>query len=82
LRGLTLAAFAALGTMTCVASAGAATAITECMTLSTFGGAYVLANDLASCGGTCLEVDNDRITIDLAGHTIAGPLDERNQGFA
>jgi hypothetical protein len=81
LRGLTLAAFAALGTMTCVASAGAATAITECMTLSTFGGAYVLANDLASCGGTCLEVANDRITIDLAGHTIAGPLDERNQGL-
>jgi hypothetical protein len=72
LRGLTLAAFAALGTMTCVASAGAATAITECMTLSTFGGAYVLANDLASCGGTCLVVANDRITIDLAGHTIAG----------
>ena len=81
LRGLTLAAFAALGTMTCVASAGAATAITECMTLSTFSGAYVLANDLASCGGTCLEVANDRITIDLAGHTIAGPLDERNQGL-
>ena len=79
LRGLTLAAFAALGTMTCVASAGAATAITECMTLSTFGGAYVLANDLASCGGTCLEVANDRITIDLAGYTIAGPLDEDNR---
>jgi len=72
LRGLALAAFAALGTLTCVASAGAAEAITSCpTTLNTFGGTYVLADDLESCG-TCLVVANDRITIDLAGHTISG----------
>jgi hypothetical protein len=86
LRGLTLAAFAALGTMTCVASAGAATEITSCTTLSTFGEPYVLTADLTpDCGtcldltenptpdcGTCLVVANDRITIDLADHTISG----------
>ena len=86
LRGLTLAAFAALGTMTCAASAGAATLITSCATLDTFGATYVLTADLtpdcATClgltgnptpdCGTCLVVANDRITIDLAGHTISG----------
>jgi hypothetical protein len=71
LRGLTLAAFAALGTLTCVASAGAATLIDSCRTLDTVGGSYVLADNLDSCD-TCLVVANDRITIDLAGHTITG----------
>ena len=80
LRGLTLAAFAALGTMTCVASAGAATPIDSCRTLSTFGGSYVLASDLESCG-TCLVVANDRITIDLAGHTIAGSCALRHREY-
>jgi parallel beta-helix repeat protein len=74
LRGLTLAAFAALGTLTCVASAGAAEAIKSCGTLSTFGRIYVLAADLTSCGD-CLVVTRDRITIDLAGYTISGSCD-------
>jgi hypothetical protein len=69
LRGLTLAAFAALGTMTCAASAGAATRINVCTDLSTFGETYVLAADLTSCGD-CLVVTRNRITIDLAGYTI------------
>jgi hypothetical protein len=80
LRGLTLAAFAVLSTMTFVVSAGAVTAITSCPTaLSTFGETYVLTSDpktnpdriLTSCD-TCLTVANDRVTIDLAGHTIIG----------
>lgn len=80
LRGLTLAAFAALGTMTCVASAGAVTAITSCpTTLRTFGETYVLTGPLTtltSCD-TCLVVADDRITIDLAGHTISGSCKAR-----
>ena len=40
------------------------------MDLNTFGETYVLTADLTSCG-TCLVVANDRITIDLAGHTIS-----------
>jgi hypothetical protein len=65
-----LAAFAALGTMTCVASAGAAELIDSCGTLSTPGKVYALAQDLTSCG-TCLVVSADRITIDLKDHTIS-----------
>ena len=73
MRGLTLGAFAALGTMTCVATAGAATRIDSCQTLNTIGETYVLTGNpvLTSCG-TCLVVANDRITIDLAGRTIDG----------
>ena len=71
LRGLTLAAFAALGTMTCVASAGAVP-LSACGTLSTPGGTYLLTKDLTSGCETCLTVVNDRITIDLGGHTISG----------
>jgi len=71
LRGLTLAAFAALGTMICVASAGAITRINSCGPLSTVGETYILTADLESCGD-CLVVANNRITIDLAGRTIAG----------
>jgi parallel beta-helix repeat protein len=74
LRALTLAAFAMLGTLTCVASAGAAEAIKSCGTLGTFGRIYVLAADLTSCGD-CLVVTRDRITIDLAGYTISGACD-------
>jgi hypothetical protein len=70
LRALTLAAFAALGTMTFVASAGAATQIDVCRDLSSLGETYVLTRALTSCG-TCLVVANDRITIDLAGRTIS-----------
>ena len=54
-RGLTLAAFAALGAMTCVASAGADELINSCTTLSTSGATYALASDLTTCG-TCLVV--------------------------
>jgi hypothetical protein len=71
LRGLTLAALAALGTMTCVASAGAVTRIDSCGPLSAVGETYVLTKDLSACGD-CLLVAGDRITIDLAGHAILG----------
>jgi hypothetical protein len=71
LRGLKLAAFGVLGTMTCVASAGAATRIDSCRTLSTVGETYVLNNDLSTCD-SCLVVNADRITIDLAGKAITG----------
>jgi hypothetical protein len=73
-RGLTLAAFAALGTLPLAASAGAATLINSCGTLSTIGETYVLTTrdlTLTSCG-TCFVVAKDRITIDLAGRTIDG----------
>jgi hypothetical protein len=64
-----------------VASAGAATKITSCSTpINTFGETYVLAGDLTtltSCD-TCLVVTNDRITIDLAGHTISGSCKARD----
>ena len=73
LRGLALAAFAVLGTMACVASVGAATKIDVCGQLNTPGATYILANDLSSCG-SCLVVNGDRITIDLAGYTISGIL--------
>jgi hypothetical protein len=74
LRGLALAAFAVLGTMTWVGSAGAVTRTESCGELSTFGETYILTSDLtlASCE-TCFVVANDRITIDLGGHTISGP---------
>jgi hypothetical protein len=74
LRGLTLAAFTVLGTMTCVANAGAATRIDSCRTLSTFGETYVLTRDLTNrtCDTSCLVVANNHITINLAGHTISG----------
>jgi hypothetical protein len=77
-RGLTLAALAALGTMTCVASPAAATAIDSCKTLDTFGATYVLTNDLTICG-TCLVVAADRITIDLAGHAISWSCGDAKQ---
>lgn len=74
LRGLPLAAVAAmLGAMTCVSGAGAATRIDSCRTLSTAGETYVLNNDLSGCD-SCLVVNADRITIDLAGHAISGIL--------
>jgi hypothetical protein len=73
LRGLTLAAFAALGTMICVASAGAAP-LSTCGTLKTLGATYSLTMDLVSCD-TCLVVAGDRITIDLANHMISRPPD-------
>lgn len=71
LRGLTLAAFAGLGTMTCVASAGAATKIVACGPLNTPGATYVLDHDLSSCD-SCLVVNANRITIDLATYAITG----------
>ena len=73
LRGLTLAAFAALGTMICVTSAGAAP-LSTCATLKTLGATYSLTMDLVSCE-TCLVVAGDRITIDLANHMISRPPD-------
>jgi hypothetical protein len=71
LRGLTLAAFAVLGTMACVASVGAATKIEACGPLNTPGATYVLTHDLSTCD-SCLVVNADRITIDLATYAITG----------
>ena len=73
LRGLTLAAFAALGTMICVASAGAAS-LSTCGTLKSPGATYVLTQDLTGCV-TCLVVAADRITIDLATNVISPPFE-------
>jgi hypothetical protein len=55
-------------------SAFAATPVTGCGALSS-PGSYVLANDiinpaLPSGGGVCIIVNVDRVTLDLAGHTI------------
>jgi Periplasmic copper-binding protein (NosD) len=62
-------AFAAAGS-----SAFAATPITRCSLLSS-PGSYVLANDIINPampanGGICIQATVDRVTLDLAGHTI------------
>src|SRR5580765_3253386 len=62
-RRLTLVAFAALGTLICVASTGAATLVDSCRILSTFGATYVLTANLTptSCDTSCLVVTANRI---------------------
>ena len=70
ITGVTVATVAALAWVS-VASAAGALNITSCQTLSTPNTVYKLTADLTSCGN-CLVVANDRITIDLQGHSITG----------
>jgi len=69
-RGLGLAACTALVTMVWVSAAAAQVSlITACGKLDVFGKPYKVANDLHACGD-CLVVANNRISIDLQGHSI------------
>jgi parallel beta-helix repeat protein len=67
---VTFALVAAL-TWASVAGAAGAVNIASCQTLSTPNTVYNLTADLTSCGD-CLVVANNRITIDLQGHSITG----------
>jgi len=70
-RGLGLAAGMALVAMVWVSTAAAQVSfITACGKLDVFGKPYKVANDLHACGGDCLVVANNRISIDLQGHSI------------
>jgi hypothetical protein len=71
-RRLTTMTLALAATLTWVPAAHAAGAVNidSCQTLSTANTVYKLTADLTSCG-TCLVVANDRITIDLQGHSIS-----------
>ena len=60
--------------------AAAVTNIDACQTLDKFGETYRVTQDLSSCDETCLIVANDRITIDLQGHQIAGGCPGDNFG--
>ena len=70
LRDLACAMVAALLTMVWVGGAAAAVSIAACGILDTFGQTYNATADLQACGGDCLVVANDRITINLQGHSI------------
>src|SRR5262245_10448344 len=61
---------AALITMAWVGSAAAIVPVSVCGTLSDFGQTYNLTGDLHACGGDCLVVASNSITIDLKGHSI------------
>jgi hypothetical protein len=63
--------FIALLTWASVASAAGAVNIASCQTLSTPNTVYKLTTNLRRCGD-CLVVANNRITIDLQGHSITG----------
>ena len=69
-RRLACAMVAALVAMIWVSGAAAAVSITACGVLSTFGQTYNATADLHACGGDCLVVANNRITINLQGHSI------------
>jgi parallel beta-helix repeat protein len=69
-RVLGCALLAALVAMTWVSGAAAVVTIAACGTLSTFGQAYNVTADLHASGGDCLVVANNRITINLQGHSI------------
>ena len=56
------------------AGAAGAVDISTCQTLSGFATVYRLTTDLSSCG-PCLIVANNRITIDLQGHSITRTQD-------
>jgi len=73
-RDVAVATLAALLTMSWIDGAGAVTTITSCGPLTVFGEVYKVAADLTSCG-TCLTVGNNRITINLQGHSITGSCD-------
>jgi hypothetical protein len=69
-RDLACAMVAALVTMVWVGGAAAAVSIDTCRVLDTFGQTYNATADLHACGGDCLVVANNRITINLQGHSI------------
>jgi parallel beta-helix repeat protein len=69
-RVLGCALLAALVAMTWVSGAAAVVTIAACDTLSTFGQTYNVTADLHADGGDCLVVGNNRITINLQGHSI------------
>jgi hypothetical protein len=70
-RSLRVAAVLAVAIVTALAGADRASAgvISACQTLSDFNTVYKLDTDLTSCGD-CLVVANNKITIDLQGHSI------------
>src|SRR5215470_3855960 len=68
-RTLTSAALALLTVALAAGPAGATTSISACGSLTAFGETYNVTTDLTSCG-VCLLVLNDRITINLQGHSI------------
>src|SRR5262245_14529179 len=70
LRGLAVAAIAAVSLGP--APAAAATPVSACGSLTKAGERYVLTGDIGAAGN-CFLVLADRITVDLAGHTITGP---------
>jgi hypothetical protein len=70
IAGVTVAVVTAL-TWVSVASAAGAVNISSCQTLSTPNTVYKLTADLTRCGD-CLVVANNRITIDLQGHSLTG----------
>src|SRR5262249_51172533 len=69
LRGLAVAVGAAftLGPV----PAAATTPVSACQPLDKAGETYILTTDIGA-GGDCFQVLADRITLDLAGHTITG----------
>ena len=73
LRGLAVAAIAAVA-LGSPAPAAAVTLVAACADLTKAGETYVLTADISSGPGlVCFRVLADRITLDLAGHTITGP---------
>ena len=70
IAAVTVTLVAAL-TWASVASAAGAVNISSCQTLSTSNTVYKLTTNLTRCGD-CLVVANNRITIDLQGHSIIG----------
>jgi hypothetical protein len=71
LRTLVLAAAAAFALDP--APAAAVTPVSDCADLTKPGETYVLTADITSTSLVCFQVLADRITIDLAGHTVTGP---------
>jgi hypothetical protein len=72
LRGFAVAAIAAVG-LGSPAPAAAVTPVAACADLTKAGETYILTADISSGPGVvCFRVLADRITLDLAGHTITG----------
>lgn len=69
-RDLACAIVAALATVVWVGGAGAVVPLAACGVLNTFGQTYNVTADLHASGGDCLVVANNRITINLRGHSI------------
>ena len=69
-RDLACAMVAALAAMVWVGGAATAVPLAACGVLNTFGETYNATGDLHACGGDCLVVANNRITINLQGHSI------------